>query len=155
MEKIICLDTSILIDYYRKKDKSKSAFFHLTQKYHLFAVSIITEYEILVGSNSEQELFWRDFFDRVTILPFNDKVNKAAIKITKQLRVSFEVGSRLLRDSFGTGLELLRYWFGRGSTGFQRRFDVSSMVLRQVFDFLRHSFGKLRGCPERLWSNPR
>jgi len=86
MEKIICLDTSILIDYYRKRDKSKSAFFQLTQKYHLFAVSIITEYEILVGSNPEQELFWRDFFDRVTILPFNNMVNKAAVVITKQLK---------------------------------------------------------------------
>lgn len=27
---IVCLDTSILIDFYRKKDKQKSAFFQLT-----------------------------------------------------------------------------------------------------------------------------
>jgi tRNA(fMet)-specific endonuclease VapC len=47
MEKeIICLDPSILIDFYRKKVKEKSLFFQLTTKYNLFAVSVVTAYEI-------------------------------------------------------------------------------------------------------------
>ena len=40
---IVCLDTSVLIDYYRKKDKSKSLFFKLTEKYSVFAVFTVTE----------------------------------------------------------------------------------------------------------------
>lgn len=85
---IICLDTSILIDYYRKKDKKKSAFFQLTNRYRLFSVSIVTEYEILVGSKPEQENFWNGFFDKVTILPFSKAVSDKAVSITKQLKAS-------------------------------------------------------------------
>jgi predicted nucleic acid-binding protein len=54
---IICLDTSILIDYYRKIDKQKILFFQLTQTYSLFSVSIISEYEVMVGNNQDQEPF--------------------------------------------------------------------------------------------------
>ena len=83
---IICLDTSILIDLYRKKNKEKTAFFQLTSKYNLFAVSVITEFEIMIGATPEQIHFWDDFFSRVTILPFDKKSNDQAISIYKQLK---------------------------------------------------------------------
>ena len=38
---LICLDTSVLIDYFRKTNKKKSFLAELTQKYSHFAVSII------------------------------------------------------------------------------------------------------------------
>lgn len=82
----ICLDTSILIDYYRKKEKSKSVFFGLTKRYNLFSVSIITEYEIMIGAKPEQVDFWHNFFDRVTVLPFTKEVNDTAIAVTQQLK---------------------------------------------------------------------
>ncbi len=78
---IVCLDTSILIDYYRKTDKSRSQFYKLTEEYFSFAVSYITEYEIYVGSNTTQDPFWDDFFGSITILPFDSEVNKVAIRI--------------------------------------------------------------------------
>ena len=83
---IICLDTSILIDFYRKKLKEKSAFFQLTKSYKLFAVSIITEYEILIGADAIQTDYWKGFFERVTILPFDKIANDAAIALTKNLK---------------------------------------------------------------------
>jgi predicted nucleic acid-binding protein len=58
---IICLDTSVLIDYFRKKDKSISFFYELSLNYKLFAVSIITEYEILVGSKPKLMFFGHIF----------------------------------------------------------------------------------------------
>lgn len=61
---IICLDTSILIAYYRKTDKQNSFFFQLTQTYRLFAVSVITEYEIMIGSNQSQDGFWFFLFQQ-------------------------------------------------------------------------------------------
>jgi predicted nucleic acid-binding protein len=85
---IICLDTSVLIDYFRKKDKQKSVFFKLTTKYKLFAVSIVTEYEIMVGANSEKTDFWNQFFEKITVLPLNKSANGAAIRLTKLLRAS-------------------------------------------------------------------
>ncbi len=83
---IICLDTSILIDYYRKTDKQKAFFFRLTQIYQLFAVSVITEYEIMIGSSHIQHIFWLSFFDKVTILPFTKEANKMAVEIYRQLK---------------------------------------------------------------------
>ena len=87
MEKsLICLDTSILIDYYRKKDKSKSLFFKLTERYSLFAVSSVTEYELYLGNSEEQNIFWNKFFSQITILPFDTKAAKIAAGIYKQLK---------------------------------------------------------------------
>jgi len=83
---MICLDTTILIEYYRKKDKSKSFFYELAGQYDNFAISSITEYEIYIGSNVEKDKFWDDFFSKVISLPYNSDVNKQAIKIDRQLK---------------------------------------------------------------------
>jgi len=83
---IICLDTSVLIDYYRKKDKTKSLFYKLTKEYSVFAVSAITEYELYIGNSQEQNVFWNDFFSRIIILPFDTKTVKQTVNIYKQLK---------------------------------------------------------------------
>ncbi|MBI5218112.1 MAG: type II toxin-antitoxin system VapC family toxin [Bacteroidia bacterium] len=83
-----CIDTSVLIDYYRKNDKSKSLFYKLTKTYSLFMVSVITEYEIYIGNTTvEQEKFWNDFFKRVTVLPYDTETNKIAVKIYNELKL--------------------------------------------------------------------
>nr|NQU89907.1 type II toxin-antitoxin system VapC family toxin [Bacteroidota bacterium] len=83
---MICLDTSVLIDFFRKKDKTKSFFHALAGEYDLFAVSAITEYEVYVGSNIEQDKYWDDFFKRVIVLPYDSQVNKIAIEIFRKLK---------------------------------------------------------------------
>jgi predicted nucleic acid-binding protein len=83
---IICLDTSILIDYFRKVNKQKSFFYELTKEYDLFAVSAITEYEIYYGSNSEQDLFWDEFFNMIVSLPYNSKANRITTMIERELK---------------------------------------------------------------------
>ena len=83
---IICLDTSVLIDYYRKKNKVKSLFFNLTEEYSIFAVSAITEYELYIGNSQEQNIFWNDFFSRIIVLPFDTKTVAQAMNIYKQLK---------------------------------------------------------------------
>jgi tRNA(fMet)-specific endonuclease VapC len=87
MEKeIICLDSSILIDFFRKKKKENSIFYQLTQNYQLFATSVITEYEIFTGSTKEQQDFWEDFFRKIIVLPFDSETDKFAIQIYKELK---------------------------------------------------------------------
>lgn len=83
---IICLDTSVLIDFYRKKNKSNSFFFELTGKYQLFAVSAITAYEVYVGSSPEQDHFWNKLFQTISVLPFDQDVNQVAVEIQRQLK---------------------------------------------------------------------
>jgi len=83
---VVCLDTSVLIDFYRKSDKSKSLFFKLSQKYVYFAVSAVTEYELCLGNSPEQNVFWGDFFSRIIVLPFDTKVVKQSIGIYQRLK---------------------------------------------------------------------
>jgi len=83
---VILLDTSILIEYYRKKDKSKSTLFCLTNADSKFAVSAITLFEIYTGANHEQLIFWNDFFQEITIIPFDSEVAIKAADINKELK---------------------------------------------------------------------
>lgn len=87
MEKqIILLDTSILIDYYRKKDKSKSYLYKLLHNSKSFAVSSITHYEIYIGADVTQVRFWDNFFLNISILAFDDEVSKKAAAIHRELK---------------------------------------------------------------------
>jgi tRNA(fMet)-specific endonuclease VapC len=87
MEKpLICLDTSVLIDFYRKTDKSKSFFFQLTEKYDRFAISAITEFEVFIGSKSDQDDYWDRLFSTMKKLPFDSQSNKIAINIDRKLK---------------------------------------------------------------------
>ncbi|MEP7169452.1 MAG: type II toxin-antitoxin system VapC family toxin [Bacteroidota bacterium] len=86
-KEVICVDTSVLIDYYRKKDKSKSRFFELSKKFSLFSVSSVTEFEIYVGSNEEQDRFWNHFFENFIVLSFDGKAAREAAKISSRLKM--------------------------------------------------------------------
>ncbi|WP_339698779.1 type II toxin-antitoxin system VapC family toxin [Algoriphagus aquimarinus] len=87
MEKeIILLDTGILIEYFRKKDKEKSILYQLSLDNYEFKVASITQYEVLLGSNDSQINFWKELFGRVKILPFDEQSAITASKIYKQLK---------------------------------------------------------------------
>jgi predicted nucleic acid-binding protein len=58
----------------------------LTDRYKVFAVSAVTQYELCLGNSQEQNIFWDDFFSRIIILPFDTKVVKQSIGIYQQLK---------------------------------------------------------------------
>jgi len=83
-QRLILLDTSILIDYLRKKNKEKTHLFTLVQLYKP-AISTITEYEFLVGFPRVSN--WVDqFLDYMEILSFNSLCVSEAVKIYKELK---------------------------------------------------------------------
>ena len=83
-KELICLDTSILIDYYRKKNKSKTKFVQLSKDYN-FSISVITKLEILTGVRKEQRDFWDKIFSRIKILPLNEQDVEIASEIIQTL----------------------------------------------------------------------
>ena len=87
-EEIVFLDTSVLIDYLRKKNKEKTFLYKLSNTYKRFAVSIITKFEILIGSKESQQAFWDDFFERVEVVNYTDQANQKAIEIHKKLKTT-------------------------------------------------------------------
>jgi len=50
---LVLLDTSILIDYFRKKDKAKTRLYELSDLYDGFVISAITEFEIYSGCEAK------------------------------------------------------------------------------------------------------
>ncbi len=83
---MILLDTSVLVEHFRKKDKTSTFFYHLAERHDEFAISTITHYEIFCGSNDSQDAFWEVLFNNLTILPFDVSCSMAATKIYKTLK---------------------------------------------------------------------
>jgi predicted nucleic acid-binding protein len=84
--KFILLDTGILIEYFRKTDKSKSVLYKLAVDAYQFKVSSITKYEILLGATANQMNFWEEFFTKVQVLSFNGESAVIASELYKDLK---------------------------------------------------------------------
>ncbi len=85
-DEVILLDTSILIDYYRKSDKANSILFSLIQKQYRFAISVITKYEIYAGATVGQILFWETLLEQFQIMAFNEKIVDKAVELNRILK---------------------------------------------------------------------
>ncbi len=82
---MILLDTSVLIEYFRNKEKDKTFFYRLSETHSHFAISVITHYEIYVGSNLHQDVFWSQLLSSVALLPFSKDIADEAVLIRKEL----------------------------------------------------------------------
>ena len=74
--KIVLLDTSILIDYFRKTEKSNSTWVKLYDQGYDFVISVITEYEIYSGATPSQLSFWEKILKNTSVLTFDQSVVK-------------------------------------------------------------------------------
>lgn len=83
---IVLLDTSILIDYYRKTDKTNSVWISLIRKDYKFVISTITKYEIYAGATNSQLAFWDSVFDIISIISFDESCVDTAVKINSELK---------------------------------------------------------------------
>lgn len=102
MEGIIVLDSSVLIELFRKKDKSKTFFYSLASQFKGYAIPVPVHYEILVGSSGKQDIFWKNLFNDFLILPYTAAINYTAIAIQKELkakRKSIEFSDLLIAAS--------------------------------------------------------
>jgi len=81
-DKIILVDTSILIDYYRKTDKEKSAWIALVRQGYSFAISAITKYEIYSGATPNQIAFWDNILQAIIIIALDEISVDTAVTMT-------------------------------------------------------------------------
>jgi tRNA(fMet)-specific endonuclease VapC len=80
------IDTSLLIEYFRKSDKSNSRFFHLSQQFNNIAISSITVYEILLGATPSQQIFWQEMLNEMIILSFDNNAATKAAQVQQELK---------------------------------------------------------------------
>lgn len=84
---LVLLDTSILIEFYRKKHKERSRLFQLQDFFSHLAVSSVTEYEVRLGIRCEGYTPWDHFFTRtVSVMSFDSEVAKTAAVIQQKLK---------------------------------------------------------------------
>lgn len=85
-DKNLMVDTSLLIDYFRKTDKNNARLVTLFKNYRQLYISSITEFEVLNGAKQLHLDFWNGMLPRFTILDFDSKAARQAAAITEQLK---------------------------------------------------------------------
>ena len=85
-DNVILVDTSILIDYYRKTDKSKSAWINLIDQGYEFAISVITKYELYSGATQSQISFWDTIISAILVIPFDESCVETAVQLNSSLK---------------------------------------------------------------------
>ena len=85
-EKLILADTSLLIDFFRKSDKSKTQLISLIKEGYKFCICVITEYEIYSGATNEQLDYWREFLNKIDVIPLDSPAIIHAIEINSTLK---------------------------------------------------------------------
>ena len=87
IQRLICLDTTVLIDYFRKSKKEKSFFAKLIEaEFYGFFISIVVHFEIYKAVNELQLNYWNNLFADLLVAPFTQKINNHCIIIYKQLK---------------------------------------------------------------------
>lgn len=81
----VLVDTSILIDFFRKENKKNSTLCKI-QKSHTLYASTITEFEFLAGVKEEKIISLKYFFSKINLLPFDSKAAVKASSIFKDLK---------------------------------------------------------------------
>lgn len=84
--KIALIDTTILIDYFRKTDKANSKLVFLFDQGYDFSISAITHYEIYSGATAAQLPFWTNMLARTNVLPFDQTISRVAVDINAMLK---------------------------------------------------------------------
>jgi predicted nucleic acid-binding protein len=85
-DKVILVDTSNLIDYYRKTDKANTIWMGLVKQGYEFVISAITKYELFSGATESQLTFWNDVLQIISVIPFDSSCVDTAVAINQQLK---------------------------------------------------------------------
>lgn len=78
----ILLDTSVIIDFLRRKDKNNSLFYQLSQKKYALCASMITYAEMHAGksvwTNTKALVEVTQIFTDITVLPLTKEISEKA-----------------------------------------------------------------------------
>jgi tRNA(fMet)-specific endonuclease VapC len=87
IQRLTFVDSSVLIEYFRKSKKENSFFFKLLNKnFQGFAASVVVHFEIYKGANDKQITYWNNLFEDILVVPYTQNINKKGISIYQQLK---------------------------------------------------------------------
>ena len=85
-DKITLVDTSVLINYYRKTDKANSVWVKLVRQGYRFSISAVTKYEIYSGATKSQLDFWNNVLQAIEVIPFDEACVNTAVDVNAALK---------------------------------------------------------------------
>ncbi len=85
-DKELMVDSTILIDYFRKTDKNNSRLVSHFKEYDRLYISSVTEFEVINGAKPAHLDFWNQMLPRFTILDFDSKAARQAAEVVGQLK---------------------------------------------------------------------
>jgi predicted nucleic acid-binding protein len=85
-DKRLMVDSTILIDYFRKTDKANSKLVAHFRNYECLCISSVTEFEVVNGATEEHLKFWDGMLARFIILDFGSKAAREAANIVAKLK---------------------------------------------------------------------
>jgi len=80
------VDSTILIDYFRKTDKANSKLISHFRNYDRLYISSVTEFEVINGATKAHLQFWDGMLTRFTVLDFDSSTARQAAEIVAQLK---------------------------------------------------------------------
>ncbi len=80
------IDTCVLIEHFRSRQKDNTILFRLNEKYTLY-ISSVTQFEFMVGAKPEYKEKIRTILDAFQILSFDSKCAEIASSIAESLKV--------------------------------------------------------------------
>ena len=87
MENLVCLDSTVLIDFFRKQKSDNTLFVKLIKsEFSGFYIPVTVKFEIYFGATEQQFDFWNNLFNDFIVLPLTESVNTIAIDIAKSLK---------------------------------------------------------------------
>ncbi|TKK64008.1 type II toxin-antitoxin system VapC family toxin [Ilyomonas limi] len=85
-DRTLMIDTTLLIDYFRKTDKSKSRLVQLSEQFDQLVISTVTEFEVYSGATEAQLTFWTELLSEILVLPFDSQAAHIAVEIQRDLK---------------------------------------------------------------------
>ncbi len=83
---VVLLDTSVLIEYFRKKDKTATVLFQHMRSGSDLRISSITEYELYAGVAAAHRIFWEELLERIEVVPFTSLHAHKAVDLNVELK---------------------------------------------------------------------
>ena len=82
----VMLDASVLIEYFRKKDKESTFYAQIVREYDIQSISVVAKLEVLYGARAEFVEYWNAMFSTMAIIPFTDEMVVKAHEIVLGLK---------------------------------------------------------------------
>ena len=80
------VDSCLLIEYFRAKEKSATWLVRLIREQRRMTLSTVVLFEVLSGAGDTQRKFWKEFLHGAIRLPFDERTAEIAANLFRELR---------------------------------------------------------------------